>query len=226
MSVWWALAVVDRAAVLPDAGPDGARLAAAPLGHGLPSLVAAELPRLPSIDLDALRWHDAAVRALAAPGVALLPARFGAHAPDLMELAERLRGRERVLEDALDRVGDALQVTLRAGSAPALELAPDLDADAARGPGARFLLRRARERALRPPGWDALSAPLRPHLRAERFERGEARVESWRGYHLVERATLAAYRAASARVCEAEPGWNLSFGEPSPPYAFAAEIAS
>src|SRR5690606_17595198 len=117
------------------------------------------------------------------------------------------------------------QVTVRARSGPALELPPE-PPDAGSGPGARFLRRRARERSPRPPGWDVVSAPLHEHVRGERFERGDTRVESWRAYHLVGRASLEAYRLGAARVREAVASWDLAFGEPAPPYAFAAEVAS
>ncbi|UJR86386.1 GvpL/GvpF family gas vesicle protein [Sandaracinus amylolyticus] len=222
MSVWWALAVVDRA---PDglAQIDGARLEAFALDEHA-ALIAAELPAMPVAGLDALRRHDAAVRALAEHVRAVLPVRFGAHASDPARLVERLRGREDALHEGLERVHDAVQVTVRAMRGPPLVFAPIDDRDASLGPGARFLRQRAR--VPRPPRWDVLTASLRAHVRAERLDEGDPRFDAWRVYHLVPRAAEPAYRAELARVVAEVPDWELVAGVSSPPYAFAAEVLS
>ncbi|AKF10189.1 GvpL/GvpF family gas vesicle protein [Sandaracinus amylolyticus] len=222
MSVWWALAVVDRA---PDALPsiDGARVEAFALGDHA-TLIAAELPAMPAAGLDALRRHDAAVRTLAEQVPAVLPVRFGAHASEPARLVERLRGREDALHRGLERVHGAVQVTVRAMRGPPLVVAPVDERDASFGPGARFLRQRAR--APRPPGWDALTRALRPHVRAERVDEGDPRVDAWRVYHLVARDGEPAYRTELAHVVALVPDWQLVAGASSPPYAFAAEVLS
>lgn len=224
MKAWWALAVVDRPPAPRPLDPSGLGTGSLEiLDLGGCSLVVAALDRAPAVDVDALRAHDAIVRALAESAEAVLPVRFGCVAARADDLASPLRAREAVLREALGRVRGAVQITVRALGGPALGDAPETP-EPEGGPGARFLRRRARALTPNVPGWGAIGAELHALLRAELVERGDPRTgERWRAYHLVPRASLREYGDAAARVRASVPDWSLTFGAPGPPYAFAAE---
>lgn len=232
MTVWWALAVVDRA---PRELPRGLLAACGALAScaavdalsvegASAALIAAQLDRAPETTLDALRAHDDAVRALEPEVAAIAPVRFGCSAGTREALLTPLRARADAVRATLDRVRDARQITIRARGGPLPSIEPEAGDPraAALGPGARFLRRRARAASPEIPGWAELASALRALTRAERIAPGDPHAaERWRAYHLVPRDALERYLAEAERVRAAAPDWDLVLGAPSPPYAFA-----
>jgi len=171
----------------------------------------------------ALRGHDAIVRRLAAAADAVLPFRFGSVVPDESHLARELRPRLGQLREALALVAGREQMTLRVYGAPRRRPDRPRAGAAARGPGARYLARRARAHAV--PEIDPIRPALVALVRAERAERHDVPPLVASVYHLVDRGRGPAYRAALRRAAGAAPGIRLRVSGPWPPYAFAAEPA-
>ena len=180
----------------------------------------------PALDEASLRAHDAAVRRLAA-GATLLPARFGSLADDERALGDALRPRLSAFRDGLRAVRGCEQMTLRFARgepAPAAPVAPSDSADAAAGPGTRYLeARRAAAgdpRAI--PDVARVLDALAPFVRAERRERHESSPLLASVYHLVPRDSLDAYRAA-VEAAARDAGLRVRGSGPWPPYAFAPD---
>jgi len=225
-------------------------LVAEPPAHPLPAGLAGERLRLvdcggvlaavgemsvaPPLQADALRGHDATVRALSGePG--LLPARFGSLVGDEEELRAWLQPRVDSLRGALARVRGCEQMTIRISST-----GPDTDrertgtdtatetATETAGMGTRYL--QARRAAM----GDARAIPeVARVLDAVADLVREEHVESHRrpplvasAYHLVPRASLDLYRARLDAAVAREVSLRVTVSGPWPPYAFApGEIA-
>jgi Gas vesicle synthesis protein GvpL/GvpF len=171
----------------------------------------------------ALRAHDAIVRRLAAAAEAVLPFRFGSVVADASQLARELRPRLGRLREALALVTGREQMTLRVYGAPRRQAGRRRTIAAGRGPGARYLARRARAHAV--PEIDPIRPALATLVRAELAERHDVPPLVASVYHLVDRGRGPAYRAALRRAAGAAPGIRLRVTGPWPPYAFAAEPA-
>jgi hypothetical protein len=165
---------------------------------------------------EALRAHEAAVRSIAEACDACLPARFGSGAADDDELRARVEPRAPELLEALSLVRGREQMTLRVQEAA---LAVPLD-PLPRGPGARYLEERRRARRL--PELDPLRAAVAALVRAERVERQEGRGLLASVYHLIDKGTADAYRAALATV----DGLRVTISGPWPAWSFAPEVAA
>jgi hypothetical protein len=170
----------------------------------------------PALSPESLRAHEAAVRGIADACDACLPARFGSGAADDDELRARVEPRALELLEALALVRGREQMTLRvqeAALAVPLEPLPP-------GPGARYLEERRRARRL--PELDPLRAAVAALVRAERIERQGARGLLASIYHLIDKGTADAYRAAVAKV----DGLRVVTSGPWPAWSFAPEVAA
>lgn len=177
---------------------------------GALELVIGDAP--PPLSPEALRAHEAAVRAIADASPACLPARFGSAAADEEEMLRFARAREPELAEALSRVRGREQMTLRVHGTAAVPQPPPA------GAGTRYLEERRRARAV--PELDPLRAALADLVRAERVERhdgGAGLIAS--AYHLIDRGAAAQYRAAVERTAFAE--LRVSVSGPWPAWAFA-----
>jgi hypothetical protein len=218
--IFWAYGIVPSETPVPESlvGLGGAPIELVPAGRV--ALAGSHLPHAPPPELPGIRAHDAVVRTLADGLGAVRPIRFGACAAGPDALARSLaRDSERHAE-ALAHVRGAVQVTVRIASAVGPREAPD---DDARGPGTSFL--RARARVLSPsiPGWADARRAVAEHVREERIEAGDPRIERWRVYHLVPRHSVQPHREALAAL--RGRGWVLAIGEPAPPWAFGPASA-
>jgi Gas vesicle synthesis protein GvpL/GvpF len=219
----------------------------APLGEGLAGepvgaivcgdvvVAIGAMAEVPAVSPDALRGHDTVVRRLATTVDALLPARFGAVAPDERALCERLGRVSSGLRDALARVSGCEQMILRvyaSSSAPdAAGIAPTIGAanppvDETVGEGTRYLSERTRERqAVR---GVAELAPLRPALArfvtAERIERHRTPPLVASVYHLVRRGTAADYAKTIEDAAGRLGPVRVTVSGPWAPYAFAPAL--
>jgi hypothetical protein len=237
VSVWWLYALLDAApAGAPAAtGLAGEALRVVPVSTTLFAAIGA-LEATPAVSEEALRRHDAAVRALSGLAPAVLPARFGQGAASDEALLARVAARAPALARALEQVRGCEQMTLRAFGDPverpaAADDAPDgtpVD-DPALGPGARYLAARRRAQALAAststdvPELAPLLAALAPLVRATRVERPRAGAPTLLAsvYHLVRRSDGAAYSALVAEHAPAVAPRRVSLSGPWPAYAFA-----
>ncbi|PYQ55736.1 MAG: hypothetical protein DMF78_01125 [Acidobacteria bacterium] len=192
-----------------------------------------EMGEAPPLDPDALRSHDAAVRALSGDA-GLLPARFGSVLRDEDELRAALRPRAAALRAALERVRGCEQMTLRmawsgqeSGSNERTEPEPDTDTDTdtetGHGPGTRYLARRRAEQesARAIPEVARLLDAVAALVRDERLESHRRPPLIASAYHLVARGSLEAYRARVEAAAAREVDLHVTLSGPWPPYAFA-----
>ena len=215
-----------------------------PLGEGLAgepvrAIVCGEviaaigaMAEVPAVSPDSLRAHDTVVRRLATTVDALLPARFGAVAPDERALCERLARVSSGLQNALARVSGCEQMILRVYNSSSAPAAADvgLTIGAANPPvgetvgeGTRYLSERARDRQAA--GEVAELAPLRPALArfvtAERIERHRTPPLVASVYHLVRRGTAADYAKTIEDAAGRLAPVRVTVSGPWAPYAFA-----
>jgi hypothetical protein len=207
----------------PPAGALGRGLA----GEGLVALdvagvwaVAGTVVAAPPATASTLRRHDAVIRRVARAADGLLPARFGATLPDARALERGLAGRGPALRRALALVRGREQMTLRLFGAPAP--ARSAAADAAAGPGTRYLAAR-RAAAGRPPELEPLRPGLARLVRAERVERHDVPPLLATVYHLVDRGRGPEYLAGVRRLAAQTAGVRIRASGPWPPYAFVPE---
>lgn len=235
MSVWWLYALLDGAPAGPPViGLGGEALRVVPVS----TLFAAVgvLEATPAVSEEALRLHDAAVRALAALAPAVLPARFGQGAASDEALLARVASRAPELSRALEEVRGCEQMTLRAFGVAERTDEADEEArpDEALGPGARYLAARRRARAhaasksTEVPELEPLLAALAPLVRATRVERPRAGAPRAATpallasvYHLVRRGDAASYAALVAAHAPAVAPRRVALSGPWPAYAFA-----
>ena len=174
-----------------------------------------------------LRAYHAVLQRLADDLPAMLPVRFGTVLPDLEELTDVLRARQRVLRRQLARVRRRVQMTVRfvavgrvLPDAVGRVLSDPAERSADRSTGRAYLHARAaaaarvaqREECVR------LRAAVSRWVRAERIE---TRAGVLTVYHLVPRAAASAYRRAVA-----EARWDhltVAVGGPYPPFAFTGD---
>jgi hypothetical protein len=210
-----------------------------PLGRGLRGewvravraggliVAAGAMDAAPRPSLRAVRAHDATVRRLAGVASAVLPVRFGTLVGDAAELDRRLEAQAPALARALALVAGREQMTLRVaapGPRPGGGLRARRAAGRPGGPGARYLVRLARARAV--PGLAPLRAAVRRFVRAERVEPDPAVAGAVRVHHLVDRGRSGAYAAAVRSAARALPGLRLTVTGPWAPYAFAPEAGA
>jgi hypothetical protein len=181
------------------------------------------MERGPDVGADALRAHDAAVRAIAEGVPALLPARFGTLVAGHAELREALEPRAGALQAALRGVRDREQMTLRLTAGEGLSEA--LEPVAAGGPGTRYLASRPAAGLRRRPEVARLLDALRDLVRAERIEPVDQPPLLGTVYHLVDRGTASLYQARLEGLGTASPALRFAASGPWPPYAFAEEAA-
>jgi len=190
-----------------------------------------EVAAAPALEADALRGHDATVRALSGDA-GLLPARFGSVLRDEEELRAALRPRAVSLRASLERVRGCEQMTLRIGQAgsesnertgTATATATSTATETDSGPGTRYLARRRAEqgdpRAI--PEVARLLDAVADLVREEHLESHRQPPLIASAYHLVPRASLDAYRARLDAAIARESGLRVTASGPWPPYAFA-----
>jgi hypothetical protein len=215
-------AIADRGARL-----DGAGLAAERLEVVDGTDVSAVVGRIdvpPAAVADALRAHDAVVRAIADRTPAVLPARFGSVARDDEEVRTALDEAAAAYLDALALVRGREQMTLRVleGEAPPH---PGAAAEPAGGPGARYLAARAAETgAAGVPGLAALLEALAPLVAAESVERHATPPLRASVYHLISRGGSGPYLEALRGAAGRAPWLRVVPSGPWPAYAFAAGL--
>jgi hypothetical protein len=226
----WLYAVAGtRPRPLPSSGAGGEPLRALRT-EGDAWVIAGERDRPLPLSPAMVRAHDATVRALCARVAAVLPVRFGALVADEEELRRRLEPQTAALRDALALVAGREQMILRAfgdPSPPAAAPRSQRSVDKAAGPGARYLAARARElaRAAAVPEIDPLRATLGPLVRAERAERHARPPLLASVYHLVDKGSADAYRAAVDEAARAldSASVRVRVSGPWPAWAFAPE---
>jgi hypothetical protein len=180
--------------------------------------VVERLDAAPKLSEASLRRQHAIVVGLARRAEALLPVRFGAFVP-LDELTEVVRLRQGVLLDALERVRDHAQMTIRVFGSPAGH------ASIPRTSGTDYLRgRAAASRVTLAPDVKAVLAGVRHLVSAERLESGSGSVKATID-HLVRKRSIARYR----RMVETALGDRRKAGDvtltgPWPPFAFAPDI--
>lgn len=229
-------AVTDAHAVLPSGGPSDAGLRL--FREGALGAVVRDVRRVPDPAEENLRQYDRTMRRLAESTRALLPVRFGTYVDDPAELRYILRSRHDTLRQRLAHVRNRVQMTLHlstrggnqvtSGEGPhqsstrrGHEVPAASGRPVRRGDGTRHLRERA-EAAARARDVPQLS-PVRPALgRWIRDERVERRPERVSVYHLIPRASAAAYQRVVARSA-ARTGVPIVVTGPWPPYAFAEE---
>ena len=178
-----------------------------------------ELPRVPKPGEDHLRDYDRILKALSRRSAALLPARYGTQVRDLEELHVILSSRQASLRRQLAQVRGRVQMTVRMVDVGSRTVAPRPVAPRPESDGASYLRARAAAAAHQRdiPAFAPLKAAVRRWVRAERVEkRGSIATV----YHLIPRASAAAYRRALARRA-AEADVRVVISGPWPPYAFA-----
>ncbi len=217
-------AVLDRApAGGPELGASGEPVRFVTLGSLVLAVGAVETPA--SLSAGALRARDRLVRDLAARAAAILPARWGSTVADEPELARRLEPRADEIARALDLVRGREQMTLRVFGEGARGPLPAPEPEKARRSGKEYLLARARalaaERSV--PEIGPLRGALAALVRAERVERHDGSRLLASVQHLIERGRAEAYLELVAR---ASLPFSLRASGPSPPYAFAPELAA
>ena len=193
-----------------------------------------EMAEGPPLEAEALRGHDAAVRALAGEA-GVLPARFGSVLRDEDELRRVLGPRAAALRVALERVRGCEQMTLRlawsglSGSnertepEPEPETETDTETGTGEGPGTRYLARRRAEQegARAIPEVGRILDAVADLVRDERLESHRRPPLIASAYHLVPREAVAAYRARLDSASAGEKGLHVTVSGPWPPYAFA-----
>jgi hypothetical protein len=223
MSPLYVYAVADRGARL-----EGTGLAGEPLEVVEGGDVAAVVGRMgtaPAVGEEALRAHDAVVRAIAARAPAVLPARFGSVARDDGEVRAALDEAAAAYRGALDLVRGREQMTLRVLDGPEAGPVREAPARGEGGPGARYLSARAAQSgAAGVPGLPALLEALRPLVAAESVERHATPPLRASVYHLIARGGSAAYLEALRRAAERTPWLRVVPSGPWPPYAFASGL--
>lgn len=160
------------------------------------------------ISIEAAVAHDKVVQRIAKACDAVLPLRFGTTASDEKTLAKQLSPLRKAIADALRRVHDAVQLTIRVSGTPQ-------PVESAGGPGAKYLAARAQ----RVPEIAPLTLATRAFVRAARAERRAVGASFATVYHLVDRASLAEWRRAVKKT--KLEGVTITVSGPWPPYAFA-----
>jgi hypothetical protein len=224
-------ALTGRAATVRATGLRGERLYGVTIGAV--TAIAGNVRAAPAPAPAALRRYDAVIRELASRHAALLPVRFGTCFADPYEISYILRARQPALRAALASVRGRVQMNVRVVIGPAPAEAGDYvrrgaeRADAVSGssptagshPGTAYLQARAEAaaRARHVPRFDPVRIAVRRWVRDERVEKraGVASV-----YHLVPRASAAAY-AAAARRALIDADLKAVVTGPWAPYAFA-----
>lgn len=163
----------------------------------------------------ALVAHDRVVRRIAKLVPSVLPLRFGSTAPDRAAVQALIGPLARSIPRALERVRDAVQLTLRVRGRPSPPVIPPRA-----GPGTRWIAQRLARQQV--PEIAVVTDATRALVREARAERHEGRPYFASVYHLVGRDDVRAWRRALARaIAELPRGVSVTTTGPWPPWAFA-----
>jgi hypothetical protein len=200
----------------------GERLTAVTVGRV--AAIVGRLPRVPSLSRAHLDRYHAVQMRLFEGLAAVLPARYGTSVQALDELPPMLRSREASLRESLRLVRRRAQMTVRMvgledpRSGTGDPVPPSRASGTGTGRGLEYLRQRAADasRAAAVPGFDPLRRSVERWVRTERVEwkAGVATV-----YHLVPRASVAAYRR-HLQDAAAREGVGVVVTGPFPPFAF------
>lgn len=180
------------------------------------SVVMSRLPETPAVSPDRLRDQDHVVRALHERAAALLPMRFGASFPTTEAAWSALAVHDVGLRDRLTHVRGREQMTVRVTRRSGDSQPPERrDVRQAATAGAAYL----RERA-RPAELEYLLAAVGTRVRATRIEPGRSPGMVATVYHLIDRGTSEAYRAALESVAARQTHHQVRISGPAPCYAF------
>jgi gas vesicle protein GvpL/GvpF len=179
--------------------------------------VVVERAPAPAVSRTTLLGHDRVVRRIARLCPGLLPFRFGSVATDEGALADLLAPFSSSIERALERTSGCVQFTLRVHGEPMPKVRRGPDRRV--GPGTRWLTERREAR--RVPEIDAVTRATAPWVREMRFERHDRPPLLASVYHLVPRANVSAWRAATREAERDLVGVTIRTSGPWPPYAFA-----
>jgi hypothetical protein len=162
-----------------------------------------------------LKKHDRVVKRLARSCAAVLPFRFGSVVADRAALAALLEPMVPAIAEALEKVRDATQFTLRIYG----KAAPPKRPKKGEGPGTRFM--NARLRSHRVPEIEAVTAATKAFVLASRAQRHGRPPLLASVYHLVAQGDVRRYRAALTASSRELVGVQVEATGPWPPYAFA-----
>jgi Gas vesicle synthesis protein GvpL/GvpF len=207
-------AIADREHAVPASmtGLAGEPLRAVSTGE--PRGILGECGTAPEPTPEALLGFEQVVEALMAERT-VLPARFGTVLPDEAAAVDLLTDRHRQFADALQRVGGAVEMGVRAGWADAEPARPS---DESRG--ADYLLGRLehRQRAQRVAAeLDAALAGLARERACRILARPDGQVTA---AYLVTRPRVDAFKAACDRLTETVTDASVICTGPWPPYSF------
>lgn len=168
--------------------------------------------RAPKVTAGALKARMALLARLEKQGLTLLPARFGTTAATPAELRKRLAPQAQALAEALARLRQRRQMTIRVrGTRPA----PN------RRSGAAYLASLAR--AARLPEADPLRRAVATLVVDERVEPSARAGFLGAVHHLVDTGDVAAYADAAAAAARRAPGTFVVTG-PMIPFAFVPAL--
>ena len=172
----------------------------------------------PSVTEDELRAQHDIVMKIAGVVNAILPVRFGALV-ETGELETLVSMRRESIREALERVSDRVQMTVRVFGTGALT-SPSIESAPTPRSGAAYLEQRRLQAAGVPTGnAAAVSRAVRGLVAEERTERGQGRVR-WTLYHLVDRSALPQYQ----RTIGALVSPTVAVSGPWPPFAFVPDL--
>lgn len=175
---------------------------------------------VPPIEMGALKQHHVVVARLWKHVPAILPVRFGTLL-GATEIADALDGKEEELVEAFDLVRGRAQFSWRAPRAGRRAASRGIIQPPGTMSGTEYLRRAARV-SVPPPRFASIRGGLAPFIAAERYEPSRPAVPETL-YHLVDRKSIQAYRAAASRL-PASSAFVPTLSGPFPPYAFVPEL--
>jgi hypothetical protein len=174
--------------------------------------------------LDSLWVHERVVERLMAER-AVLPMRFGSKVEDDEALTAALRARQQAFLFALDRVRGRVELgvrVLRSGPADNGSEVAAIAASAVPATGRDYLLGKLQDGKRVDKTATALHEPLAALAVEARRQPARSSDELLRASYLVDRASIARFRAAVDRLQKAHPDAALLCTGPWPPYSFVA----
>jgi hypothetical protein len=171
--------------------------------------------------LDALWVHERVVERMMADRT-VLPMRFGTKLPDDDALREVLAARQGEFLAALDLVRGRVEVGVRAMQPPGEGAADEPSPPPVAASGREYLEAKLRDgRRIEQEG-AAVHEPLASlAVASSRLPTGDP-AELLRASYLIERATLARFRATVERLQRTQPGVAILCTGPWPPYSFVS----
>lgn len=180
--------------------------------------VVSELERAPEPGEDTLWEHETAVEAAMDEGD-LLPMRFGATVRDEEEIRALMRRRHDEWAEALDRVGGAVELSVRALLAAEPEQEPVAVGEGAAAPsGTTYMRRRVEESQLARDLSARIHEPLASLSRAAR--RRVSGAGALKSAYLVERETVDAFKSRVEELSRDLEPVSVTCTGPWPPYSF------